>query len=139
MYKNGIFVGEWISYYLDGKKKMVCEIVDSVYFMCQFWFFVFENKQLIKDGNGEYFDFYIFGKYKEWYYYKNGLKDGYFEEYNLYGQVLINGLFREGLKDLIWNYVYYIGVIEKIFNYKNGLFDGFYIYFYDNGKVNVQG
>lgn len=138
-YKSGIPAGIWEYYYLTGQKKQVEEIIDTTTYLREFWMSDSLHTQKIKNGNGEYLTFYDTGMEKEWYNYKNGLKDGPFEEVSIYGYLLISGKFKNGLKDSTWNFFYYTGKKEKISNYVDGKLDGEYKYFYDNEQVNVEG
>ncbi|AEA43330.1 toxin-antitoxin system YwqK family antitoxin [Fluviicola taffensis] len=138
-YKNGKEIGIWESYYLTGQKKQVEEFIDTIRYMRQFWMPDSLHTQKIFDGTGEYLTFYDTGMEREWYNYKNGIKNGPFEEFSIYGYLLINGNFKNGEKDSTWNFYYYTGKREKISNYLNGKLDGEYKYFYDNEQVNVEG
>ncbi|MNU56010.1 MORN repeat variant [compost metagenome] len=138
-FKFGKPYGIWEYYYVTGQKKQVEEIIDSTVYLREFWMPDSLHTQKIKDGTGEYLTFFDTGMEKEWYNYKNGLKNGPFEEFSIYGYMLINGKFQEGQKDSTWNYFYYTGAIEKTTNYVNGRLEGAYKYYYDNKQVNVEG
>jgi uncharacterized protein len=138
-FKNGKEIGIWEYYYLTGQKKQVEEFIDTIRYMRQFWMPDSLHTQKIVDGTGEYLTFYDTGMEKEWYNYKNGIKNGPFEEFSIYGYLLINGNFQNGEKDSTWNFFYYTGKKEKISNFLNGKLHGDYKYFYDNEQVNVEG
>lgn len=138
-YKDGKPTGIWSYFYLDGRLKSVEEIKDTVSYMLSFYYSDSLHTQTIKDGNGYLEEFYTTGALKSYYPYKNGLKDGAFEERSIYGYLTLSGSFKEGLKDSTWTYAYYTGETEKISNYKAGLLDGPYRYFYDKNRINVEG
>ena len=129
----------WTYYYIDGQPKLQEEIIDTVSFVQNFWLPDSLHTQTVKNGNGEMTTFFTTGSPKEWYHYQNGLKNGIFEEYSIYGFKLIDGKFDNGLKDSTWNYWYYTGDLEKTSNYKNGVLDGDYKYYYDKNRINVEG
>ena len=131
--------GEWIYYYRDGHKKSVEETRNSVNYLNSFWMPDSLHTQTIINGNGEMQTYYTTGSLKEWYNYKNGLKNGDFEEWSIYGYKTLSGSFKDGEKDGEWIYSYYTGDKEKVSNYKNGKLEGVYQYFYDNGQLNVDG
>ena len=138
-YINGVEIGHWKHYYVDGTLKSVEEIKGEDRYVWEFYLRDSLHTQLIKEGNGELVSYFTTGQVKEWYNYKNGLKDGPFEEFSIYGYTVLKGNFEEGLKSGKWEYAYYTGDIEKISNYKKGVLEGPYEYFYDNGKTNVKG
>lgn len=138
-YKLNEPVGIWTYYYLDGRKKSVEELKGGQSYILSFWLPDSLNTQTIVDGNGEMATYHTTGTVKEWYNFKDGLKDGPFEEISSYGYTTVKGYFKLGEKDSTWTYSYYTGDKEKISNYKKGKLDGLYMYFYDNGKVNVSG
>lgn len=139
MYVKGSPAKTWRYFYLDGREKSVEEIVDSTHYLRAFWLPDSLHTQTIIDGNGTFTTFYTTGAPKEWYNYKNGLKNGDFEEYSIYGFRLIQGKFLEGEKDSTWNYWYYTGDLEKVSNYKAGKLHGAYKYYYDKNRLNVEG
>jgi antitoxin component YwqK of YwqJK toxin-antitoxin module len=138
-YLKGEAAGKWTYYYLDGREKSVEEVIDGVNFIHAFWLPDSLHTQTVVDGTGELLTFYTTGTIKEWYNFKDGLKDGPFEERSTYGYLMMSGHFKLGKKDSTWAYAYYTGATEKISNYKNGVLEGEYTYYYDNGQVNVHG
>lgn len=138
-YKMNKPVGEWKYAYRDGHPKSVEESREGMNYMISFWSADTLHTQTIKDGNGVMRTFYTTGNIKEFYTYKNGLKDGKFEEWSIYGYLTLEGEFKNGLKEGEWKYAYYTGDTEKISHYKDDKLDGEYKYFYDNGQVNVEG
>ena len=114
-------------------------MVDSTVFVREFYMPDSVHTQTIKEGNGELTVFYQTGKVKEHYIYKDGLKDGAFEEYSIYDYPLLKGQFKEGERHGKWTHYYYTGEVEKVLNYKNGLLDGEFVNYYDNKKVKVKG
>jgi len=132
-------VNQWVYYYRDGHKKSVEETKNGVNYLNEFWMPDSLHTQTIINGNGEMQTYYTTGTLKEWYNYKNGLKNGDFEEWSVYGYLTLEGSFLDGEKDGQWTYSYYTGDKEKVSNYKNGKLNGPYHYYYDNGKVNVEG
>ena len=138
-YKQNTPTGLWTYYYLDGREKSVEEVKDGYSYIWSFWLPDSLHTQTIVEGTGEMATYHTNGTVKEWYNFKNGLKDGPFEEISVYGYVTLQGFFKEGDKDSTWTYTYYTGDLEKISNYKHGKLNGDYIYYYDNGQVNVTG
>ncbi len=138
-YAIGKPVGRWEYYYRDGRLKSVEEVIDSVDYVWEFYLPDSLHTQTITEGNGEMTTFYTTGKVQEWYNFKNGLKDGEFEELSIYGYPTLTGSFREGKKDGEWRYFYYTGDLEKVSHYEDDVLQGRYEYYYDNGQLNVEG
>ena len=138
-YKMNEPIGKWFYFYRDGRKKSEEETRNGVNYLLNFWMPDSLNSHTVIDGNGEMMTFYTTGALKEWYHYKDGLKDGAFEEWSIYGYKTLTGSFKDGEKDGEWTYAYYTGDTEKISHYKDGKLNGPYSYFYDNGKTNVSG
>lgn len=138
-YKLDEAINTWDYYYRDGRLKSVEETKGEDNYLLEFYLSDSLHTQTIIDGEGELTTYYTTGQVKEWYNYKEGLKDGPFEEFSVYGYNTLKGFFKNGEKDGKWEYAYYTGDKEKISHYENGLLEGDYTYFYDNGKVNVEG
>lgn len=138
-YKMDEPVGLWKYYYFDGREKSLEETKAGINYVWAFWLPDKDHTQTVVDGNGEMTTYFNTGRVKEWYNYKNGLKNGPFEEFSIYGYTALNGSFKDGEKDSTWNFFYYTGDLEKTTNYRNGQLEGPYKYYYDNGKVNVEG
>jgi antitoxin component YwqK of YwqJK toxin-antitoxin module len=132
-------VGQWQYNYVTGKTKLIEEVKDSINYIMAFWLPDSLHTQTVSEGNGALYTFFNTGADKEWYNYKNGLKNGPFEEYSIYGYKLIAGKFTNGEKDSTWTYWYYTGDLEKISNYKNGVLQGKYQYYFDKNRLNVEG
>ncbi|MFN5911877.1 MAG: toxin-antitoxin system YwqK family antitoxin [Bacteroidota bacterium] len=138
-YKLGEAAGVWKYFYFDGSEKSMEETKAGVNYIWSFWLPDKEHTQTVTDGEGEITTYFSTGKVKEWYNYKNGLKNGPFEEFSIYGYTALKGFFREGDKDSTWSFYYYTGELEKTSTYRQGSLDGPYKYYYDNGKLNVEG
>ncbi|MCO5260301.1 MAG: hypothetical protein M9916_09175 [Crocinitomicaceae bacterium] len=138
-YSYGKPNGIWTYYYLDGRKKSEEIARDSVNLMESFWMPDSNHTQTVVNGNGEMMTFYTTGTLKEWYHYKDGLKDGPFEEWSIYGYKTLSGSFVNGEKDGEWFFAYYSGKTDKISNYKNGKLDGPYKNFYEDGTLYAEG
>lgn len=138
-YKMNEPSGKWTYFYLDGREKSIEEIKGGENRVVAFWLPDSLHTQTIIDGTGEMSTFHTTGTVKEWYNFKNGLKDGPFEEISPYGYITLKGFFKAGEKDSTWTYAYYTGDTEKISNYRNGKLNGEYNYFYDKGQLNVKG
>ena len=132
-------IGKWSYYYLDGRLKSIEEVKGTDNYLWQFYLPDSLHTQIISDGDGELVTYYTTGKVKEWYNYKEGLKNGLFEELSIYGYPTLTGGFKDGEKQGTWEYFYYTGDKEKISNYQDGVLEGDYQYFYDNGELNVEG
>ncbi len=132
-------VGTWKYYYLTGKLKSVEQVADSTVFVEEFYLPDRLHTQTIVEGNGELTVFFQTGKIKEHYNYKNGLKEGDFEEYSIYDYPLLKGSFKEGKRHGKWTHYFYTGEVEKELNYTNGILDGPFVNYYDNKKVQVKG
>ena len=117
-------VGIWKTYYYDGKLKSIEEYKDTIAYLNEFYFPDSLHTQGVINGTGEMASFFNTGTVKEYYTYKNGLKDGAFEERTIYGFVAVTGKFKAGLKDSTWTFTYTTGEVEKISNYKDGLLNG---------------
>ena len=138
-YKEDVPINEWKYYYRDGRLKSVEEPKGEDNYLWEFYLPDSLYTQTVLKGEGEMTTFYTTGKVKEWYNYKNGLKNGLFEELSIYGYLTLKGEFKDGEKDGTWEYFYYTGQPEKVTNYSNGQLNGGYKYFYDNGQLNVDG
>jgi antitoxin component YwqK of YwqJK toxin-antitoxin module len=138
-YKMNEPVGKWSYYYRDGRLKSVEEVKGEDNYVMEFYLPDSLHTQTIKDGEGELTTYYTTGRVKEWYNYKNGLKNGKFEELSIYGYPTLLGSFKDGEKDGKWEFFYYRGAKEKESTYKEGVLHGPYKYFYDNSQVNVDG
>jgi len=138
-YNQDTPIGEWKYYYRDGRLKSVEETKGGDNYLWEFYLPDSLHTQTVTKGEGEMTTYYTTGTVKEWYNYKNGLKNGPFEELSVYGYTTLKGEFNDGEKHGKWEYFYYTGQPEKITNYVNGELTGAYQYFYDNGKINVEG
>jgi antitoxin component YwqK of YwqJK toxin-antitoxin module len=138
-YKEDVPINEWKYYYRDGRLKSVEEPKGEDNYLWEFYLPDSLHTPTVVKGEGEMTTFYTTGKVKEWYNYKNGLKNGPFEELSIYGYLTLKGGFKDGEKDGTWEYFYYTGQPEKVTNYSNGQLNGGYKYFYDNGQLNVEG
>ncbi|MDG1147195.1 MAG: hypothetical protein P8N52_02700 [Crocinitomicaceae bacterium] len=132
-------VNKWYYYYQDGRLKAIEEAQDSMNYVWEFYLPDSLHTQTVVDGLGELTTYYTTGQVKEWYNYNQGLKNGSFEEFSIYGYTTLSGSFKGGLKDGKWEYTYYTGDLEKISHYEDGALNGAYTYYYDNGKTNVIG
>jgi len=132
-------VGRWNYYYVDGRLKSVEEVKGEDNYLWEFYLPDSLHSQIITKGDGELVTYYTTGKVKEWYNYKDGLKNGDFEELSIYGYPTLKGEFHNGYKHGTWEFFYYTGDKEKISNYKDGVLEGDYEYYYDNGQLNVSG
>ncbi len=138
-FSEGNPTGVWTYFYLDGKEKLEENFVNGVSKVVSFWLPDSTHKKLIIDGTGELITFYTDGQVKEYYNYKDGFKNGKFQERSVYGHNLVEGEFLDNLKTGEWKYRYYTGALEKISHYKNDLLEGEYTYYFDNGVKNVTG
>lgn len=138
-YKNNQPVGEWQYFYIDGRTKLIEEIVDSTKYVKSFWLNDSLHTQTVTDGNGDLIDYYNNGKLKQQYHYKSGILDGSFIEKSIFGDTSLSGSYKNGRKVGEWRYYYYTGKIEKICNFDEDRLNGKYQYFYDNGQVTVEG
>lgn len=138
-YKDGIAVGIWKTFYIDGRDQLVEEIIDSTKYVRSFWLADSLHTQTIINGTGEMTTFYNNSILKERYIYQDGILNGPFLEKRISGDSLISGAYLKGKKTGEWRYFYYTGQIEKIAHYENDLLTGSYFYFYDNGQINVEG
>lgn len=131
--------GRWSYYYRDGRLQSVEEVKGEDNYVWEFYFPDSLHTQGIKDGNGEMFVYYTTATVREWYTYKDGLKNGPFEEISIYGYPTLSGSFKDGNKDGEWKYYYYTGDLEKVSHYEDGVLNGAYEYYYDNKQLNVSG
>lgn len=131
--------GKWTYYYIDGRIMSEEVSKDSVLLMESFWMPNAEHTQTVINGTGEMMTFYSTGGLKEWYHYKDGVKDGPFEEWSIYGYKTLSGAFINGEKEGEWFYAFYSGKTDKITNYKNGKLDGPYKNYYEDGTLYAEG
>ena len=130
--------GDWKYYYSNGYHMMEETILDSVSYVQNFW--RTDSTQTLKDGNGRTFLYYSStGHLQEFYTYKDGLKDGDFEEFSAAGNLFVRGQYANNEKEGKWYYWYYTGQIDSMLTYANGRLTGDYIKNYDNGKTNITG
>lgn len=132
-------VGKWKYYYRDGRLKSLEEVIEGEALVLEFYLPDSAHTQTIVDGNGELFDYFTTGSLKEYYQYKDGRKDGSFEEYGVYNYPLLLGNFKEGKKNGEWKYFFFTGDLQKVSHYKMDSLDGSYVMYYDNGKEKVKG
>ena len=132
-------VNNWYYYYIDGRLKSLEETKNFNNYLWEFYLPDSLHTQTVVGGMGELTTYYTTGQVKEWYNYREGLKNGDFEEFSIYGYTILSGSFKDGLKDGKWEYAYYTGDVEKVSHYENGVLNGGYTYYYDNGKTNVRG
>jgi len=138
-YDMGTPIGEWRYFYADGSLKSVEEIRDGVSYIWEFYAADSLRTHLVKEGTGEMVDYYANGRLKSWYNFKNGLKDGPFEEASVYGMYTVKGSFSNNKPDGKWEHYFITGDLEKVVHYKDGQLHGGYINYYDNGQVRVEG
>ncbi|MBU2020653.1 MAG: hypothetical protein KJ941_13490 [Bacteroidetes bacterium] len=132
-------IGRWEYYYFDGRVKSIEEIVDGTVLVEEFYLPDSLHTQLIIDGTGELLVYYNTGSLKEYYQYKDGLKDGTFEEYSIYNYPLLTGSFKKGKKEGKWNYYFFTGDLHKTIDYSNEKMNGEYVVYYDNGVKKIEG
>jgi uncharacterized protein len=138
-YKDDKPFGIWKYYYFDGREKMVEEYIDTFVLIQSFWLFDSLHSQTIINGTGEKILYHQNGILKEFFTYKDGILDGDFEEWSIFGYEKLTGSYTMGKKSGEWKFYYYTGALEKIVNYQDNLLEGEYNYFYDNGQKNVEG
>jgi antitoxin component YwqK of YwqJK toxin-antitoxin module len=126
VYKMNDPIGMWKYFYFDGREKAIEETRAGEVFVWNFWLSDPLHTQTVENGNGEMTTYYPTGQVKEWYNYKDGLRNGDFEELSIMGYPLLQGSFNNGVKDGTWTYAYYTGQVEKITNYSNGNLTGPY-------------
>ena len=97
-YKLNQRIGEWKNYYVDGRLKSIEEPRGEDTYIWKFHLPDSIHTAIITDGNGELVTYYSTGGVKEWYNYKDGLKNGPFEELSVYGHISLKGEFKNGLK-----------------------------------------
>lgn len=137
-YKNDRAIGDWKYFYANGYHMMEEKVEDSVAYVLNFW--KQDSTQTLTDGNGRTFIYYqSTGHLQEFYTYKDGLKNGDFEEFTAYGNFFAKGQYVNNEKHGDWIYWYYTGKIDRQVSYSNGVLNGKYTKNYDNGKVNITG
>lgn len=112
-YTKGEATGKWTYYYLDGREKSVEELIGGVNYIHSFWLPDSLHSQTIIDGNGELATYFTTGTVKEWYNYKNGLKDGVFEERSIYGYSMLTGYFKLGKRTALGPMPTIQGILKK--------------------------
>ena len=123
--------GKWISYYENGFHHSEEKIENGKTYMLNFW--IYDSTQTLKNGNGEVVWFYKSnGNVNELYTYKDGLKNGPFVEYSVYGKELVKGAYLKGQKNGEWVFTYYDGKPDTKMTYKYDKLNGPYIKLYDN-------
>ncbi len=140
--EQGRKVGNWIDYYVSGKKKAVGTYLDNK--RSGQWTYYFENNKIEQKGK------FIRGKFDGlwmWYHanglvwreesYFNGKEDEYSTEYDIDGNVLSEGNFVDGERDGDW--IYDVGDHKETGAYILGLREGKWTYFFENGDVKFKG
>jgi len=86
-----------------------------------------DSTQTVIDGNGRSFIYFeSTGHLSEFYTYKDGIKNGDFEEYTAVGKPFVIGQYLDGEQNGPWTYWYYVGTIDRQVNYLNGKLHGDY-------------
>ena len=163
-YLPAIKVGEWKTYYEDGKpwEKILYKPNDTVPYLKEFY----TKKGLLQviKGNGTVIEEFASGKPKLEIEYKDGLKNGKFLEWNANGKKNTEGFYKDGLKSGDWIFYYFVSnkIYQKVGyledkkhgnfeeympndslaikgNYEYGLKNGFWIYNFENGKTDMKG
>ena len=112
---DGIKVGTWTTYYIDGKIKEVGEFKEDKYIVKSAW--TKQGEVMVQNGIGEYLT--------------------YFEDSN---KEFEKGYFENGLRVGTW-LLYYPNsiVIQLESNYKNGKLDGRTVTYFANGNISSEG
>ncbi|MCD6555819.1 MAG: hypothetical protein J7K64_01375, partial [Bacteroidales bacterium] len=111
-YTDGLKDSIWNTYYINGKIKSVKEYQKGNAYLK---FYITSKKDtLIKNGNGNFLDYYSDGKLKT------------------------IGKYTEGLKDSVWIRYFVSGDIASKGNYKNGEKRGHWISYYKNGNLKTD-
>ena len=136
-FKGDRAIGEWKYYYTNGYHMMEEKMVDSLSYVQNFW--RMDSTHSLKNGDGRIFMYYSStGHLQEFYTYKDGLKEGDFEEFTAAGNIFAQGQYAANKKVGDWTYWYYTGQVDRKLSYKGGALDGPYVKNYDNGKVNIE-
>ena len=138
-FKNNKEFGIWKTFHVDGRPKMVEEIIDSTRFVQSFWIDDSLHTQTLTNGSGKIVELYNNGLLKQFYFYSNSVLDGIFLEKSILGDSSLSGSYKNGRKSGMWKFYYYTGKIEKICYYNDDKLEGKYQYFYDNGQVSTEG
>jgi uncharacterized protein len=149
-YKNGKQVGEWKYFYPNGKVEQSGKYNNSGKLVGT-WKWYYESGQLlteeeyvngVKDGMHTEYD--EDQKVVEEGEYVNGLEDGPW--FNISGDYLERGTYRDGLKTGIWK-TYYLfrkeAQTDSILSFQGNFIednpDGKHVYYWDNGKIKDEG
>ncbi len=159
--------GDWIFYYYNGKIESKGKFVDDI--KIGSWIYYFDNGGIEQTGSYDNEGSFV-GEWK-WYYrdgskriveqYFDGILEGQFYEYNVLGDVMIEGEFVNGLregdwtitvnnytekgsylenvKDGVWRYYYTEDSLYFVGNFIDGTPDGEHIWYFKNGKVKEKG
>jgi len=138
-YLMGSPEGKWEYFYDDGRPHKVEFVKEDTVYLQQFWASDSAHTQLIKNGNGVLTSYYINGVTKEFYTFKDGLKNGPFQERTANGVLSVAGNFLNGKKDGEWDFYHIDGVQDKKLGYKNDSLHGVYEVYYRDGTVNTKG
>ncbi|RLD40089.1 MAG: hypothetical protein DRI86_15930 [Bacteroidetes bacterium] len=159
--------GEWIFYYYNGNIESKGEYINDK--RVSLWTYYFENGAIEQTGSydsegffvGEWKWFYIDGNKRIVEYYYEGELEGQYYEFNPIGNVMIEGVYVNGLregdwvvtvnkyiekgsylenvKDGVWRYYYTQDSIYYEGNFIDGSPDGEHIWYYRNGQAEKKG
>ena len=117
-YKNGLRIGKWIFYNNKGWIEQTGSYINGE----------LDGKWLWMDKNG----FII--RLEE---YNKGLEDGEFKEYGIEKKVILNGLYKNGMRVGFW--IYHVNDHIEEGNYLNGEFNGKWVHWYSDETKMFEG
>lgn len=133
-------IGEWNYFYENGKKYMTSSFTQEDTIERILFYYDTSGTATVKDGNGSIMQKYTSGKPKEEAYYKNGVKDGIFKEWNANGTIKTEGEYQDGKMHGKWTYHYFVTKqVNQIVNYKSGLKHGAFEEFLPDGTLAIKG
>lgn len=140
---GGIFVGEWKTYYKNGKIKSTGPYQNGQ--KDGFWTYYYENGKKEQEGkfkndvlSGQWNWYYENSQLKKQEFFNNkGLLEGPMTEYDSLGVELARGEYYNGKKEGAW--FYQVGDYKEVGSFTLDRPNGIWQYFYQNGKLAFVG
>lgn len=139
-YLPAIKLGDWKTYYEDGKPWAVYSYKpnDSLEYLMQYY--NKEGKKLVSDGKGKIEESYSSGKPKLLTSYEDGLLTGPYKLWSANGKLKEEGAYYKGLRDGEWNFYHIVsGKLFQKIGYREGEKHGVFVEHLPNDSVSIEG
>ena len=111
-----------------------------------------QNKYLESKGNvingikeGKWVTYYRGNKIKEMVLFKKGKKNGFYEKFDIYGNIIKSGTYKNDLKEGVWkhykrwHYYHKEPIIKRKFTFREDQLHGQFISYYNNTDIQLEG